>query len=353
MKVKNFRELLVKKAEGDDTLQTLVKFVDSEVLAEKALESLEKMARSRHKGDTANLALRDFAQDMDPEMHPQMIRDALGHHVSRYKAALGANRQDLANKHAKQAFNIMNMADRAQKHSQGKLSFEHVSPHAWERNKMTSTYDADHPKVQEGKYRAGDFKTKTKGLNYRGSDFSHLQDAPHESFKREIRRHGHNKAYPFNQIKVNGKYIHIDDVDPSELSGYESHPFDKHPILDHYNEPAKKRTPESDKEYFDAKKDYYDSEHIDNFFDRQEKLESQDPEGYAKRGAEPSAPVHKDIEGLNIEDVKPETKAAPKETAEPKSKKLDLHPNVIDAIKQHNPDFMERIKGHLKTGGEE
>ena len=233
MKVENFRELLAKKAEGDDNLQTFVKFIDSEVLAEKALESLEKMARSRHKGDTANLALRDFATDMDPEMHPNMIRDALGHHVSRYKAALGSGRQDLANKHAKQAFNIMNMADRAQKHSQGKLAFEHVSPHAWERNKMTSQYEVDHPKVQEGKYKAGEFKTKTKGLNFRGSDFSHLAGAPHESFIKEIKRHGHNKAYPWREMKVNGKHIHIDDIEGG-LSGYEAHPFDHHPIMEHY-----------------------------------------------------------------------------------------------------------------------
>ena len=343
MKIDSFRELLVKKAQGDDNLQTLVKFIDSDVLAEKALESLEKMARSRHKGDTANLALRDFATDMDPEMHPKMIRDALGHHVSRYKAALGAGRKDLANQHAKQAFNIMNMADRAQKHSQGKLAFDHVSPHAWERNKMASTYDADHPKVKEGKYRAGDFKTKTKGLNYRGSDYSHLQSAPHESFKREIKRHGHNQAYPFREMKVNGKYIHIDD-DVGELQGYESHPFDHHPIMEHYGVSSKNRTADHDKSYFEAKNAYYDSEHLDNFFDRHEKLEALDPEAYGMRGSKVSNPVHADVEGLSLEDVKqaPATHKVQETTPpqETKSKKETIS----------DKEFSQKMAS-LRTGG--
>lgn len=357
MKVNSFRELLIKKADGDESLQTLAKFIDSEILAEKALESLEKMARSRHKGDTANLALRDFAQDMDPETEPHMIRDALGHHVSRYKAALKGDREDLANKHAKQAFEIMNMADRAQKHSGGKLSFEHVSPHPWERNKMTSTYDADHPKVQEGKYRAGDFKTKTKGLNYKGSDFSHLKSAPHKAYKKEIRRHGHAGAYPFEEMRVNGKYIHVEDIDPSELAGFETHPLDHHPIMEHYSQSAKKRTPEQDKEYFQNKQQYYnESPHMDNFFDRHEKLEEQNPEEYAKRGLTASDPVHGhlDVKPLDLSDVKPETQG-PKAKATP-GKKMDLHPDLVrhlDKVSQENPDLHAKLLSSLGRKGEE
>lgn len=364
MKVDNFRELLVKKAEGDETLQTLVKFIDKGVLAEKVIESLEKMARSSHKGDTANLALRDFASDMDPELEPHMLRDALGHHVSRYGAALKAGNKSLANKHARQAFNLMNMADRAQKHSQGKLSFEHVSPHAWERNKVNATYDEDHPKVKEGKYRPGAFKTKTKGLNYKGTDFSHLQSAPHESFKREIKRHGHNKAYPFNQIKVNGKHIVIEDVDPSELKDYEEHPFDHHPVMEHYSVSSKNRTADQDKSYFEAKNKYYnESPHIDSFFDRHEKLEQLDPLGYQKRGLEPSKPVHPEIEGLSLEDIakpaaaptagattgmpgqKQQTApaAAEQPVAAPKMNPKEIHPDVVNTIKQLNPELLDKL----------
>lgn len=356
MKIDGFRELLLKKAADDDHLKTLVKFIDSNVLADKALESLEKMARSRHKGDTANLALRDFATDMDPDLHPSMIRDALGHHVSRYKAALQGGRKDLANMHARQAFNIMNMADRAQKHSQGKLSFEHVSPHAWERHTKTSQYEDDHPKVLEGKYKPGDFKTKTKGLNYKGSDFSFLQGAPHESFKREIRRHGHNQAYPWRELKVNGKYIHVDDVDPSELKGFEKHPFDFHPIMDHYKDSAKNRTPERDAEYFEQKRQFYnESPHIDSFFDRQEKLEQQDPEAYSMRGSNPSDPVHPEVEGLQLEDIE-QTPAAQgpidesrlDELMGPASKK----PDAGQALQNLSPEMQSKLKGHVKQPAE-
>jgi hypothetical protein len=348
MKVDSFRELLIKKAQDDPVLQSFAKYIDKDVLADRVLESLEKMARAKHKGDTANLALRDFAQDIDPELHPHMIRDAIGHHVSNYKAALKDNRQDIANMHAKQAFSLMDMADRAQKHSGGKLSLEHVSPHPWERNKVGSRYEADHPKVLEGKYKEGDFKTKTKGLSYRGNDFSHLQEAPHESYVGEVRRHGHAGAYPFEHTRVNGKFIHVDDKDPKDIAGYESHPFDHHPIMQHYKEPAKNMTPEMNKQYLSDKHAYYnESPHVDNYFDRHEKLEQQDPEAYSKRGENASEHVHAHLNVKPIDVSKSPRKDAPvspKKTESPLE--IDsLHPDVLNIIGQHHPDLLARLKG--------
>jgi len=314
MKIESFRELLLKKAEGDSNLQCLIKYSRDEIIMETVLETLEKMARSRHKGDAANFAVRDFATEMDPETEPHMIRDALGHHVSHYKAALNSNRPDLANQHAKQAFKIMNMADIAQKHSGGKLSIEHVSPHPWERNKYTSQYDESHPKVQEGKYKKGDFVTKTKGLNYKGGDFSHLQQAPHKSYEGEVKKHGHLGAYPFEQTRINGKYIPIDDK--VDLKGYEEHPLDQHPILNHFDASAKNRTPEEDAAYVQQRDKYYnDSPHIENFFNKQSAAEQADPEAYAKSGSEPGQPVHKSVEPLKITDT-----ASPRGAAQEQSK---------------------------------
>jgi hypothetical protein len=312
MKLSSFRELLLRKTQDDASLYALIKYAREEVILERVIEALEKMARARHKGDSANFAVRHFATEMDPETEPHMIRDAIGHHVSRYKAALGSNRNELANQHARQAFNLMNVADIASKHSGGKLSIDYVAPHPWERSKYTNQYDESHPLVQEGKYKKGDFTTKTKGLNYalKGKDFSFLQGAPHESYDYEIKRHGHNKAYPFEQIRVNGKYVPVDDV--KDLKGYEEHPFDKHPIMNHFHENPSSRSPERDKQYADEHEKYYTQDpHIENFFNKHTELESADPEAYAKRGSEAAKPVHADIPGLDVSNAKEKVAAAP------------------------------------------
>src|SRR5690606_11399035 len=124
-------------------------------------------------------------------------RDALGHHISKYKSAVKSGRQDLANQHAKQAFRLMNLANTAQKHSHGKLHIDFVDPKPWERNHptlrrtfkdvMDETGEIPEP-VKRGNKKLDNFVTDTKGLNYRGNDFSFLQGAPHESYGREVKK---------------------------------------------------------------------------------------------------------------------------------------------------------------------
>jgi hypothetical protein len=320
MKLSSFRELLLKKVQHDTNLAALLKYAREDVLADAVVESLEKMARASHKGDAANFAVRRFGTEMDPETEPHMLREAIGHHVSRYKGALGQGRQDLANQHAKQAFNLMNMADTAQKHSGGKLSIDYVDPKPWERNKYTKQYTADHPKVQEGKYKEGDFTTKTKGLRYAltGNDFSHLNQPPHESYSNEIKRHKHNKAYPFEQVRINGKYIPVEDV--KDLKGYEGHEFDKHPIMSHFHESPNDRTPARDQEYIAAHDKYHNQDpHVENFFNRQADIESKDPQAYTERGSKPAEPVHGDVGELELgdEEAAAASKSTKKEVATP------------------------------------
>lgn len=298
MKLDSFRELLLKKA-GDPSLENLVAFVKEDVLADLVIESLEKMARAKHKGDAANVPIRDFGVEMDPETQPAMLHDALSHHASQYKSALGAGRSDLANQHAKQIFRLVDMGDQAQKHSQGKLHVEAVSPHPWERNAKTRQFtDQDGP-VLAGNKKPGQFVTDTKGWRHRGSDYSFLQQAPHESYANEVRKHGHNKAYPLENIKINGKHLDIQDVPADQLKGYEEHPFDKHPIMSHFEHPASKRTPELDAQWRQQHEEYNSGPHMDAYFDRQSKMEEANPEAYAERGNKPSSQVHKDVEPLD------------------------------------------------------
>lgn len=349
MKLDNFRDLLLKKCE-DSSLKNLIQFAREDLLTELVFESLEKMADAKHKGDTANVALRNFGSEMDHETHPDMVRDALGHHATRYKAAVAGDRKDLANAHAKQFFNIVNLAQKAQKHSDGKLDVSAVSPHAWERNSKTNQYDADHPMVAAGKRSPGDFVTDTKGWSYSGKDYSFLQDAPHESYVKEIRRHGHNDAYPMQETRINGKHITVDDMDPSELKGYESHEFDHHPIMEHGKQHAGKRSPEDDARYDSETMAYDDSPHMDKYFDRHDAMKEADPEGYAARGSKASDPVHKETgspldisRDETVKEPTPKEKAA--ETVKTKSKPKMSEEDFSSHIS--NSDIPDDIKASI------
>ena len=357
MKIDSFRELLLKKAAGDTALEALIKYCRDDLIVDNIIEALEKMARSRHKGDAANLAVRHFSTEMDPETEPHMMREAIGHHVSRYKSALGSGKSDIANQHARQAFKLMNAADIAQKHSGGKLSIEHISPHPWERNKYAKQYPADHPKVKEGKYKPGAFVTKTKGLNYSGNDYSFLQQAPHESYRGEVKRHGHAGAYPFEQVRVNGKYIPVEEN--VDVKGYEPHHFDHHPIMSHFDESVRTRSPERDQQYLQEHEKYNNEHpHVQNYFEQHQKLEAADPEGYKQRGSKPSDPVHKEVPKLNLDDErstgKPEEavgeesaeQAAPeKESAPPDYESLANDPRVPETLRESLKNWIESQKG--------
>jgi len=317
MKLESFRELLIKKS-GDPSLENLITFVREDVLADLVIESLEKMARSKHKGDSAGVPVKDFGVEMDPETEPNMIHDALSHHASHYKAAVGTGNQPLANQHANQMFRIMDMADQAQKHSNGKLQVEAVSPHPWERTgKAHRLTEKDKP-VVNGNKKAGTFVSDTKGWRYRdhgkpGKGFEFLQTAPHEHYSNEVRKHGHNKAYPIEEMKVNGKYIDVKDIPKEDLKGYQEHPFDKHPIMSHFEKPAGGRTPEEDQAWRAEHAAYATSPHMDKYFENLDTTEG--------RGSKKSNPVHADVPGLEhkkSEEAAEEQKAAPaQESAKP------------------------------------
>ncbi len=373
--LESFRELLLKKA-GDASLENLVAFVRDDVLADLVIESLEKMARAKHKGDAANAPIRDFGVEMDPETEPKMMHDALSHHASQYKAALKGGNQDVANQHAKQIFRISNLADQAQKHSQGKLNFEAVSPHAWERQGKPETFGdrigrlqdaqkqgAISPKDEEwlgnnpvtrGSKKPGQFVTDTKAWNYKGPDFGFLKQQPHESYANEIRRHGHDKAYPLEQMKVNGQHLDVQDVDPSEAQSYKEHPFDKHPIMNHFEDAASSRTPEKDAQWRKEHQDYQSSPHMDQHFDKQAKLEEANPEAYANRGKEPSAPVHDEVDPLDVKSAMENRgspgkseKAPAKEAAAPEKElsSEDKQKAILDALPPSmRASFLKRFK---------
>lgn len=301
MKLDAFKELLIKKAEDNDNLKLLIKYMREDFLVDHVVESLEKMAAIYSKKNP-NHAVLHFGANMDNEIEPDMIHDALSHHASHYKAALASGNEALADKHMRKIFEINHMADKLTRdglndHSGGKLKVEAVDPKPWERAKYAEMNDN------------GKFKTDTKGWARHGSDYSWLREAPHDSYKKEIKTHGHNKAYPLEEMSVNGKPVHIDDEVQSN-GKYVEHPFDSHPIMSHYARSPKEHTPDLHGQYMQQHDDFH-NDGINKYFDM---IDARDPQKQAARGKTKAAPIHKDIPGLNIDDT---PAAAPEATEAP------------------------------------
>jgi len=339
MRIDKFKELLIKKAGDNRSLQTLIKYARDEYLLENIIESLEKMARiSQHRN--ANFAVKNFGSEIDPELHPNMFHDALSHHASQYKSALKNKNNDVANQHAGQIFKYMHLLhkltdDGGIDHTGGHLKVDAIDPKPWERS---------HYSEENGRSSS----TNTKGWARSMKDYSWLQSAPHHSYKKEVKTHGHNGAYPLEQIKVNDKYLHIDDIDES-TGKYEPHPLDHHPILSHYKKPSKDFSEDHYNDYLSSVDKYHDEDgHMDAYFDKHEALSQKDPEAYSARGSKVSDPVHDPHPTpLSLEDEIAEAVSEDKPTAEPAA---DVKPNVkgIDLSKLP-PDLIAKLKegGHI------
>jgi len=161
MELKSFKEILLKKAEGNPYLQTLIKYAKDDLLAEEVIESLLKMAEpSAAMGRGANSALTSFAGHMDNSDVEQM-RDALGHHVSHYRGALKsmhaaqdpaqkAKLRGVADQHLNQIVPLMHLAGRAGKHSGGKMTLDYHTTTPWESNYTTTERHPTTGKLKEG-----------------------------------------------------------------------------------------------------------------------------------------------------------------------------------------------------------
>ncbi len=296
----SFRELMLRKTDDPD-LRSTIRLIPDEVIADHAIEALKKMANSALAGSAAKAPALNFAAEMDPEKEPAMIREALGHHASRYKAALKSGDQSMANNHAKHFFNILNLIHKVQPHSDGKLKADMVPVQPWERHSPSKLetfaeriardpkYAAKSNPVTTGSKQPHEYVIDLDGYETKpaGNDWSFLQYTPHPSKAKETAKTGNTGAYPMEQTKINGRYIPIEDVE-NIYDGNANHPFDYHPILKHYI--GKNRTPEKDKQYAEERDAYSSSPHIEKHSQHQDKLQSEGKlEG---RGLTMGEPVH-------------------------------------------------------------
>ena len=311
MELKSFRELLLKKAADNPTLQTLIDVMKDDLIASKVIESLEKMAKPQASmGRSANAAVTAFGNQMKNK-DVEMMRDALSHHVSHYQSALKNGQRDIADKHLNQIIPLMHLAGKASAHSNGQLGLDYIPLEPWETNYTTPE------RIKEGAERgvAGKLKEGTKGLRRRLNstsreknprsvpDYHYLEMKPHEEHG-DTKRSPHKGGYPFEEIqignpaKIDSKeaYLHIQDV--GKQDAYVPHPFDEHPIHEIADTPQSSLKPE-DMESIAAKmQDWHNSEHNAKWMEGVKGLHAKNPEAFKARGKTKPGHFH---EGLKLQ----------------------------------------------------
>lgn len=291
MELKSFRELLLKKAANDPTLKTIIDVMKDELMAQKVIESLEKMARPQASmGRSANAAITAYGNQMKNK-DVEMMRDALSHHVNHYRAALKSGKRDVADQHLNKIVPLMHLAARAGAHSGGQLGLDYVPLEQWETN-YTST---------ERRPETGKLKEGTKGLRRRLNsvsrdknsrsvpDYRYLEMAPHEEHA-DSKKSPHKGGYPFEEIqlgspaKIDAKeaYLHLHDVEPQEK--FTSHPFDEHPVHSFAEERQDSLTPEHMEDFASKMQDWHGSEHNAKWMQSVKEAHAKDPEAFKSRG---------------------------------------------------------------------
>jgi hypothetical protein len=142
MELTSLKEILLKKSEGNKNLQTVIEYMGEKQLFQSVIESLTKMAKL---GSSANATVAGFGDTMDLTDKTQ-LRDAIGHHLSHYKAALKAhhaapegtpekdNFRKVADSHIEKALPLLHLAGKAAHHSKGQLMLKYPSMMPWESN---------------------------------------------------------------------------------------------------------------------------------------------------------------------------------------------------------------------------
>src|ERR1035437_1337654 len=306
MELKSFRELLLKKAANDPTLQMLINVMKDEIIAQKVIESLEKMARPQASmGRGANAAVTAYGNQMKNKDVEQM-RDALAHHVNHYKSALKHGKRDIADQHLNKIIPMMHLAGKAAAHSNGQMGLDYTPLEPWETN-----YTDTERRTETGKLKEG-----TKGLRRRLNstsrdknprsvpDYRYLEMPPHEEHV-DSKNSPHKGGYPLEEIqlgnpaKIDAKeaYLHSQDVGPQDE--YIPHPFDEHPIHSVAEHKQDSMDPDMMQNFADAMQNWHGSEHNKKWLEGIKQLHANDPQGFVARGK--TKPAHH-FEGIPLLD---------------------------------------------------
>lgn len=334
--INSFKELLLKKAQDNPEMLSIIGAMKDEAIIEKVLESLEKMARPHASmGRGANAGIVAFANQMKNK-DVEQLRDALSHHVSHYKAALKQGKRTIADKHLNRIVPLMHLAARASGHSNGQLGLDYVPMEPWETNYTTAE------RIKEGAEKgvAGKLKEGTKGLgrrpkntdrsvNKRGvPDYRYLEMEPHGGHP-DTKKSKHLGGYPFEEIqignpaKIDAGEAYLHTFDPGDIDQYTPHPFDAHPV----NEIADvKQDAMGDRmqKFADDMAKWHTSEHNNKWMQSVKDAHAKDPEAFKSRGKVKPAHHYEGIklldqpeEALSFKQSKQATPEAVSQTAAP------------------------------------
>ena len=319
MELKGFREVLLKKAEGNTTLQTLIAYARDEIIIDKVLESLEKMARpNASMGRGSNAAVMAFANQLKNK-DVEMMRDALGHHVSHYKSNLKAaqdpgtdpnkiaNHRKVADQHLNKIIPLMHLAGKASKHSGGNLTIDYPSTTPWETN-YTQTERLPNGKLKEGTKDLGrrPSPNANRAKNPRAvPDYRYLEMAPHPEHA-SLEKMPHKGGYPFEEIQLGHPmkrdagqaYLPIEDV--KDVKDYVPHPFDAHPVHQHADTAQHDLGPEQHEAINAGLAGWSDSEPHKQWMADQKSKHAADPGAYKARGT--TKPGHP-YEGVPLQEM--------------------------------------------------
>ena len=295
MKLDNFKEILLRKSADNQDLQLLIKYIKDDFLVDHIVESLEKMAIADANRKT-NAAVKHFGSNVDEHIEGEMIHDQLGHHASHYKAALKAGDKRTADKHMRKIFNTMYAVhkltrDGKENHTGNQLNVDAIDPKPWEESKKANT------------------ASDTNGWKQDRDNYDYMREAPHpgrsdqtkgdgsvKKYKKnrylsEIKAHGHNKSYPLEEIKINGKHIHLEDIE--HKGNFQPHPFDSHPIIEHARTPSNEHSDAAHAKYLKEHNAFHgEGGGADQYWNM---VDTRDPQEHAARGSKKSNPVHAHI----------------------------------------------------------
>jgi hypothetical protein len=367
VELKSFREILLKKADGNPYLQTLIKYAKDDIIADEVIEALQKMAEpSAAMGRGANHAVTSYAAGMKP-VHVEQLRDALGHHVSHYNGALKAHHaatdptdkaklRNVADQHLNKIVPLLHLAGRAGKHSGGQMVLDYPSMTPWETN-YTGTKRLDNGKLKEGTKdlgrRPAPNANRTKNP-HAVPDYRYLEMAPHPGHAASDKM-PHKGGYPFEEIQlghpskrdVGQAYLPIEDV--NDVKDYVPHPFDAHPVNRFMDHSQHELGPEQHEQINNGLAGWTDSEHHKKWLADQKSKHAASPDAYKARGSTKPEHTYKDIPLSEMEHHKaapvPATSAegTPKKMTTAEKKVAALSPEDAKALAQLSPELRRKL----------
>jgi len=349
MELNSFRDLLLKKSQDNPALQDLIKMVKDEVILNKILESLEKMARPHASmGRGANAGVVAFANQMKNK-DVEMMRDSLGHHIAHHKAALKAGNREVADKHLNKIIPLMHLAGKSAAHSGGQLGFDYVPLEPWESNATTVDRRPETGKLIEGTKGLGRRPAKSSGKSKYGvsravSNYHYLEMPPHGGHPDQSKSQ-HTGGYPFehtllgNPAKVDSKEAHLHIPEVEAKGEFTAHPFDEHPVNKIVDLSQSELTPDKMDAFANELNNWHESEPHKQWTQGVKEAYSADPEAYKSRGK--TRPAHH-FEDLKLQEqpeharayAAQEAAAVPPESQSEAVSKLAATPTTSTVIRR-------------------